>query len=84
MLVEDMNHEFKRQYTKDIIKTVIAFANSSGGKIFIGVDDSGDAIGITNPDEELLQITKAVRDGIRPDITAYTAATYREVSGKKS
>lgn len=83
MLVEDMNHEFKRQYTKDIIKTVIAFANSSGGKIFIGVDDSGDAIGITNPDEELLQITNAVRDGIRPDITPFTTASYSEVSERK-
>lgn len=82
MLVEDMNHEFKRQYTKDIIKTIIAFGNTGGGKIFIGVDDSGDAIGITNPDEELLQITNAVRDSIRPDITPFTTAEYREISGK--
>ncbi len=83
MLTEDLNHEFKIQYTKDIIKTVIAFGNTRGGKIYLGVDDAGNGIGINNPDEELLQLTNAVRDSIRPDITPFTTANYEEVDGNR-
>lgn len=83
MFIEDLNHELKRQFTKDIIKTVVAFGNTGGGKIYIGVTDEGDAIGLGNPDEELLQLTNAVRDGIKPDITAFTTAKYEEIDGKK-
>jgi ATP-dependent DNA helicase RecG len=32
MLVENQTTEFKREYTDNIKKTVIAFANTDGGK----------------------------------------------------
>ena len=32
--------EFKRSFDKSVIEEVCAFANSSGGKIFLGVDDN--------------------------------------------
>jgi predicted HTH transcriptional regulator len=32
---ENNTTEFKRQYTEDIKKTVVAFANTNGGKIYI-------------------------------------------------
>lgn len=83
MFSEDLNHEFKVQYTKDVIKTVIAFGNTGGGKVYIGVDDAGNAVGIDKPDEELLQLTNAVRDSIRPDITSFTTAKYEEVDGNR-
>ena len=34
---EDGNTEFKREYTPDIKKEVIAFANTAGGKVYIYV-----------------------------------------------
>jgi ATP-dependent DNA helicase RecG len=50
---EGKNCEFKRDFTPSagIIKTCAAFANTSGGSIFIGVSDSGEIVGI---DEEAL------------------------------
>ena len=33
--------ELKREYSEDIKKTIIAFANTEGGEILIGVDDDG-------------------------------------------
>lgn len=42
--------EFKRNFTKEIDKEMVAFANSSGGQIFIGIDNDGKIVGtsITN------------------------------------
>jgi ATP-dependent DNA helicase RecG len=39
--------EFKRKLNSDIKDEMVAFANASGGKIFLGVDDNGSVPGIT-------------------------------------
>ena len=48
--------EFKRDLSspRNILKTLVAFANSSGGRLFIGVEDgSGEVLGVETPlDEE--------------------------------
>lgn len=72
---EGLTVEFKRQYTKDVIKSVIAFANTSGGKMFIGVEDDGIVKGLANPDEVILAVTNAIRDMIKPDLTLFTTVT---------
>lgn len=68
---EGLTIEYKRQYVDGIQKTIIAFANTSGGKIYIGIDDSGNAIGLEDPDAVMVQITNATRDAIKPDITLF-------------
>jgi len=83
LLLEDLNHEFKKIFIKDIVKTVIAFANTGGGKIYIGIDDSGQVVGLDNPDNDLLKLTNAVRDSISPDITAFTTSEFEVRQGKK-
>lgn len=81
-LKEGQNIEFKRQYVKDLNRTVIAFANTSGGKIYIGIDDFGEVVGLDNPDEELLKLTNSIRDSIKPDITLLTSSTIESIDGK--
>ena len=44
--------EFKRRLNSDIKDEMVAFANASGGKIFLGVDDNGSIPGI-NIDNKL-------------------------------
>jgi ATP-dependent DNA helicase RecG len=39
MFQESTTVELKREYTDDIKKTVLAFANTDGGKIYIGIED---------------------------------------------
>ena len=43
--------EFKRDLSspKPLLKTLIAFANTAGGKLMIGVDDARQVIGISGP-----------------------------------
>jgi ATP-dependent DNA helicase RecG len=40
--------EFKRSFTKDIGKELVAFANASGGNIYIGIEDNGQVTGVSN------------------------------------
>jgi ATP-dependent DNA helicase RecG len=68
---ENLTTEFKQEYTEDIKKTVIDFANTTGGTLYIGISDDGSVTGMKNPDETLLQITNAVRSAIKPDVTLF-------------
>lgn len=72
-LIENSTTEFKREYTNDIKKTVIAFANTNGGIIHIGIDDDGTAVGVTDIDGTLLQAGNSIRENIRPDITQFVS-----------
>ena len=33
--------EFKTSFQKEVIETIVAFANAKGGKVFIGINDKG-------------------------------------------
>jgi ATP-dependent DNA helicase RecG len=68
---ETLTTEFKREYTEEIKKTIVAFANTAGGTLYIGVNDDKTRTGVTAPDDTLLQITNAVRSAIKPDITLF-------------
>jgi ATP-dependent DNA helicase RecG len=68
---ENLTTEFKREYTEDIKKTVIAFANTVGGTLYIGVNDDKTIAGVDDPDGTLLQVSSAVRSGIKPDLTLF-------------
>ena len=46
MKSESGNTVYKRIVTDDIYKSVIAFANTSGGTIYVSVDDNSEAVGI--------------------------------------
>ena len=41
MRQESKTTEFKREYTDDLKYAVVAFANTDGGKIYIGINDDG-------------------------------------------
>ena len=71
MLTENKTTEFKREYVDDIKKTIIAFANSDGGTLYIGVNDDGTVCGVDNVDDTMLRVTNAIRDAVRPDITLF-------------
>ena len=81
-MVETKKVEYKREYTDDIKYTVIAFANSEGGKLYIGIDDSGKATGLNSIDDVMLKTTNLIRDAIRPDITLFTDCKLEKIDEK--
>lgn len=82
MQQENKTTEFKREYTEDLKYAVVAFANTDGGKIYIGVNDDGSVQGIEAVDGTMLRITNMIRDAIRPDITMFTECETEVMDGK--
>ena len=59
--------ELKRRVDKDFARKVVAFLNTEGGTIYIGVDDkSRSPIGIADIDGEMKKISNAINDQIYP------------------
>lgn len=71
MQYENERIEYKSQMIEDLYREVIAFANSNGGVIYIGIDDQGNLTGIDNVDETYTRITNGIRDAIAPDVTMF-------------
>ena len=71
MQYESERIEYKSQMIDDIYKEVIAFANTDGGVIYLGIDDKGNQIGIDNVDETYTRLTNGIRDAIAPDVTMF-------------
>jgi len=44
---EQHNIEYKTSWHDDYLKTICAFANSQGGKLYIGKDNNGHTTGLT-------------------------------------
>ena len=82
MFKESIHLELKKEYVKDILKTVIAFANTSGGKIYIGIDDDGKVLGVQRLDPDILKLSNSIRDSIKPDITLFASILVEKIDGK--
>lgn len=81
-LVESEHIELKRTVTERICKTVIAFANCSGGSIYIGIDDFGNVIGIDDIDGEMLRLSNMLNDSIEPSVSDLVEIMPVELDGK--
>ena len=81
-MIENENTEFKREYVDDIKKSVIAFANTNGGNIFIGIGDGGTPVGVEDTDDCQLKLSSSLHDSIRPDITMFTDIKVVIMDGK--
>jgi ATP-dependent DNA helicase RecG len=68
-MIENSRLELKRAFTEEIKKELVAFANTAGGLLIIGLADDGAVIGVENPDQVSAQVTNMLRDAISPDIT---------------
>ncbi len=82
MSMEGRCLEFKREYVDEIRKTIIAFANTEGGILYIGVEDDGSVCGVADPDGVMLRITNMIRDAIKPDITLFVDCRLEEQDGR--
>ena len=79
---ESYNTELKREYTPNIIKTIIAFANTAGGKIYIGIEDDGTIVGVNDIDSAQLQLINAVNDTVKHNITLFITYKTENINGK--
>lgn len=65
---ESQTVEFKRKvnHPEKIIREVVAFANSLGGHLFVGVDDNTTPMGLKFPEEDEFLLSKTIKELCRP------------------
>lgn len=78
MRFESEHVEYKSQMLEDLYKEVIAFANTDGGIIYIGIDDQGNLTGIDDVDDTYTRLTNGIRDAIQPDVTMFVRYVLQE------
>ncbi|MBQ9209512.1 MAG: ATP-binding protein [Oscillospiraceae bacterium] len=70
---EDLQNEFKSDRSKisdsDIIDVVIAFANTSGGTLYIGVEDDGEITGLHPTHKDTVQLAAFIANKTVPPVT---------------
>lgn len=73
---ESQNIEYKSSWRDEYLKWICGFANANGGSIFIGNDNAGNVVGITDAQKLLEEIPNKVRDtlGILVDVNLHTTA----------
>lgn len=69
-LPESNTLEFKRDASslETILKSVVAFANTAGGTILIGIEDDGSVTGLQEPGKVQEQIANGIAHRIKPQL----------------
>lgn len=80
MTVEELRHrlqaggdsytEFKERIdnSESIAGEIVAFANTDGGRLLIGVHDNGAVVGLTTPERTSIQLAQLCRENVVPPI----------------
>jgi len=65
---ESKTLEFKRDLSspRSVLRTLLAFANSAGGHLILGVADDRKVIGVENPLDEEERLSNLIADSISP------------------
>jgi ATP-dependent DNA helicase RecG len=65
---ESKTLEFKRDLSslKQILKTIIAFANTASGILIIGIEDDGKIVGVSDIQKQQDKLANAISDNILP------------------
>lgn len=79
---ESMSLEFKATFVSDLNKEVIAFANTNGGEIYVGVNDDGSPCGLKDINEVELQCVNHIANTIKPDVTTFVKYEKIVLDGK--
>ena len=68
---ENVDVEYKSVYVPELRKDIVAFANTEGGTLYIGINDDGMVVGIDDLDDTMLRLAGSLKDSIAPDIMPF-------------
>jgi len=82
-MLEMQTLEYKREYNQKAQNTMLAFLNTDGGTLYIGISDDGAVYGISgNIDAEARSIANSFRDSVTPDPSGYFKIEFEMRDGK--
>ena len=62
--VESQNIEYKESWRDEYLKWICGFANAQGGTIYIGINDTGNVIGVKNIKKLMKDIPNKIQTGL--------------------
>ena len=82
-MLEGTTIEFKREYNEKVNQTMLAFINTEGGELCLGLSDDGTVYGIAGDiDLEARKVTASFRDSVTPDPSGYFKVEPEKRDGK--
>ena len=63
-----LEFKLKASFPKKIVRELVAFANSNGGLLFVGVDDDGRISGLKFAEEDKFAIDNAIQSNTKPRV----------------
>ena len=60
--------ELKKSFQREVIVSIVAFANAKGGRIFIGVNDASEVIGVVLQKESVQNWINQIKLGTSPSV----------------
>ena len=84
-VVEDVKNEFKVKLTDKLEICVIAFLNTNGGDLYLGVNDKGEVVGL-NGNLDILQrkIKDRIKDNISPSVVGLYNVELLNINNKSA
>jgi ATP-dependent DNA helicase RecG len=62
---EEQDIEFKKEWRNEHLKTIVSFANTEGGVMYIGIDDDGGTVTLSNIRKLLEDIPNTIRNKLQ-------------------
>jgi len=82
-MLENQTVEFKREYNTKVKNTMLAFLNTDGGTLYLGIDNDGSVYGIEGDiDLEARRAAGSFRDAVTPDPSGYFKVEPEKREGK--
>ena len=63
-MAESQNIEYKESWRDEYLKWICGFANAQGGTIYIGINDTGNVIGVKNIKKLMEDIPNKIQTGL--------------------
>lgn len=79
---EDPHTEFKENVSERIARAVVAFSNTEGGTVYVGITDEGKVVGVEDTDHTSIRCAQILKDNVRPDVTMTTNIGQMKIEGK--
>jgi ATP-dependent DNA helicase RecG len=80
--IESETLKLEQDFNEDINKTIIAFANTNGGRILVGIGSDGKVLGILDCKDTLLKIRHSCRGSIKPNISMHIKVAPDKIDDK--
>ena len=88
-MIEGVDTEFKEldqvkgTLPDSVPKEIVAFANTEGGELYVGIRNDGSVVGVADPDDVMTRISNVAHDTILPDIMPFIQIRTVEMEGKQ-